>query len=77
MIEKPIQGILKDDIDALVADEVRDLGDRVLVFSRFAGRGRGSGVSIDAPLGVIFDFRGGKRIFPARSRTSCWTVATT
>jgi ketosteroid isomerase-like protein len=38
----------------------RDLGDRVLVLSRFAGRGRGSGVGVDAPLGIVFDLRGGK-----------------
>jgi len=42
------------------ADEVRDLGDRVLVLGRFAGRGRGSGVPVDAPQGIIYDLRAGK-----------------
>ncbi|HEY4897723.1 MAG TPA: nuclear transport factor 2 family protein [Solirubrobacteraceae bacterium] len=38
--------------DVRSMSEFRDLGDRVLVLSRFAGRGRSSGVSVDAPLGV-------------------------
>jgi ketosteroid isomerase-like protein len=46
--------------DVRSMSEFRDLGDRVLVLSRFAGRGRSSGVSVDAPLGVIFDLRGGR-----------------
>ena len=43
-----------------IADEFRDLGDRVLVLGRFAGRGRGSGVPVDAPQGIIYDLRAGK-----------------
>lgn len=42
-----------------VAD-VRDLGDRVLVLGRLEGLGIGSGVPVDAPLGSVFHFRGGK-----------------
>lgn len=41
-------------------DELRDLGDRVLVLGRAEGRGRGSGVEVDAPLGFVVEFRGGK-----------------
>jgi ketosteroid isomerase-like protein len=44
----------------VVADELRDLGDRVLMLGRMEGRGRGSGVQVDASLGIVADFRGGK-----------------
>lgn len=44
----------------IVADEFRDLGDRVLLVGRAEGRGRSSGVSVDAPFGSVVDFRGGK-----------------
>src|SRR5271166_5861892 len=44
----------------LLADEFRDLGDRVLMLGRQEARGRGSGVPVDAPFGVIFDFRADK-----------------
>ena len=44
----------------LVAEEFRDLGDRVLVLGRTEGRGRGSGVPVDAPYAAIFEFRDGK-----------------
>jgi len=40
-----------------VAEEFRDLGDRVLVLGRQVGRGKGSGARVDAPLAVILDFR--------------------
>jgi ketosteroid isomerase-like protein len=46
--------------DVRSASEFRALGDSVLVLSRFAGRGRGSGVEVDAPLGIVFDLRGCK-----------------
>jgi ketosteroid isomerase-like protein len=50
-----------DDLrDVQSASEFRDLGDRVLLLTRFAGRGRGSGVEVAAPLGIVFDLRGGK-----------------
>jgi ketosteroid isomerase-like protein len=49
-----------------VAEEFRDLGDRVLVLGRMEGRGTGSGVPVGAPLGMVFDFRGGK---VSRART--------
>jgi ketosteroid isomerase-like protein len=44
----------------VVADEFRDLGDRVLMLGRMEGRGRGSGVQVDAPLATLADFRNGK-----------------
>jgi len=43
-----------------VADEVRDLGERVLWRGRLEGRGRVSGVPIDTPLDVVYDFHSGK-----------------
>jgi ketosteroid isomerase-like protein len=42
----------------LIAEEFRDLGDRVLVLGRQVARGTGSGAQVDAPLAAIFDFRG-------------------
>jgi uncharacterized protein len=43
-----------------VADEFRDLDDRVLALGRMEGRGKGSGAPVDAPFGVVFHFRGDK-----------------
>ncbi|HEY0515629.1 MAG TPA: nuclear transport factor 2 family protein [Solirubrobacteraceae bacterium] len=40
--------------------EFRDLGDRVVSLGRMEGRGRASGVTVDRPVGTIYDFRGGK-----------------
>jgi ketosteroid isomerase-like protein len=42
----------------IVAEEFRDLGDRVLVLGRMKGRGKGSGVPVDQPFASILDFRG-------------------
>jgi hypothetical protein len=42
----------------IIAEEFRDLGDRVLVLGRMKGRGKGSGAPIDAPFVTIYDFRG-------------------
>ena len=44
----------------VLADEFRDLGDSVLALGRAEGRGRASGVQVDALLGMVFDFRSGK-----------------
>jgi ketosteroid isomerase-like protein len=41
-----------------IPEEFRDLGDRVLLLGRMQGRGKGSGVPVDAPLAIIYDFRG-------------------
>jgi len=43
-----------------IAEEYRDLGGRVLLLGRFEGLGKGSGVPVDAQLGTVYDFRGGK-----------------
>ncbi len=43
-----------------IGSEYRDLGERVLFIGRVQGQGRGSGVPVDAALGILFDFRGGK-----------------
>ncbi len=44
----------------VLAQELRDLGDCVLMLGRIEGRGRGSHAWVDAPTGTIFDFRDGK-----------------
>jgi ketosteroid isomerase-like protein len=49
-----------------VAEEFRDLGDRVLVLGRLEGRGNGSGAPVDQPLVTIVDFRR-ERIWRARN----------
>ena len=41
-----------------VAEEYRDLGDRVLMEGRLSGRGRESGARVDAPAWNLLDFRG-------------------
>jgi ketosteroid isomerase-like protein len=43
-----------------VAEEYRDLSDRVLVLGRLRGHGKGSGVPVEGPSGVVLDFREGK-----------------
>jgi ketosteroid isomerase-like protein len=43
-----------------VVDDYRDLGDRVLCLGRNTARGKGSGVTVDAPTAAILDFRDGK-----------------
>ncbi len=42
----------------IVAEEFRDLGDRVLLLGRMKGRGKGSGVPVDQPFASILDFSG-------------------
>ena len=44
----------------LITDEVRDLGDGAVLLGRTEGRGRASGVRVDAPIGIVYGFRGGK-----------------
>jgi ketosteroid isomerase-like protein len=41
-------------------NEVRDLGDRVLLLGNLKARGRESGVKIESPTGWIYTFRSGK-----------------
>jgi ketosteroid isomerase-like protein len=42
----------------ILRDGFRDLGDLVVMLGRLEGRGKGSGVPVDASLGMVFDFRG-------------------
>ena len=49
----------------IIAEEFRDLGDRVLVLGRMNGRGKSSGVPVDQPFANILDFRG-DRIWRSR-----------
>jgi ketosteroid isomerase-like protein len=44
----------------VIGNEFRDLDDSVLLLGRAEGRGRGSGVEVDMPLGIVYDFRDGK-----------------
>ncbi len=44
----------------VLAGEFRDLGDRVLLLGRTEGRGRGSGIQVDSPIGVVYDFADAK-----------------
>jgi ketosteroid isomerase-like protein len=45
----------------LLGEDFRELGgDRVLMLGRVEGRGRGSGAQVDAPHGVVWNFRGGR-----------------
>ena len=46
--------------------EFRDLGDRVLALFKMAARGRDSGVAVDHPGAIVYEFRDGK-IVRARS----------
>ena len=43
----------------ILRDGFRDLGDVVIMLGRLEGRGKGSGVPVDSPLGMVFDLRGG------------------
>jgi ketosteroid isomerase-like protein len=43
----------------LEPQEIVDFGDRYLVLSRVRGRGKGSGIEVDHPIGLIVVWRGG------------------
>ena len=43
-----------------IAEDLRDLGDQVLMLGRVEGCGKGSGVPVDMPLAQIFNFRDGR-----------------
>ncbi len=43
-----------------LADDYRDLGDRVLWQGRVEARGLGSGAPVSAPLDILYDLRDGK-----------------
>jgi uncharacterized protein len=42
----------------LEPEEMREIGNQVLVLTRVRARGRGSGVEFDQSLGHLFEFRG-------------------
>jgi ketosteroid isomerase-like protein len=44
----------------VLAEDLRDLNDRVLVVGRIWGRGKGSRVPVEAPNAIVMDFRGDK-----------------
>jgi ketosteroid isomerase-like protein len=44
----------------LVQEDVREAGDRVVATGRLVAKGRGSGVELDVPLGLLYEFRDGK-----------------
>ena len=44
----------------ILPDGFRDLADLVIMLGRLEGLGKGSGVPVDASLGIVFDLRGGK-----------------
>jgi len=48
-----------EELRILVYD-VRDLGDGAVVLGRTEGRGRASGVELEAPIGIVYEFRCGK-----------------
>ena len=52
-------------------DEMRDLGSRVLVLSVQRGRGKGSGVEVEARYAVLYDLQGHEII----SMRLYWTAA--
>jgi ketosteroid isomerase-like protein len=43
----------------LIIEEVRDLGDQVLVLGRLQARGLGSGVPVDEPIAIVHRLRDG------------------
>ncbi len=43
-----------------IAEDYRDIGDRVLLLGRLEGRGLASGVPVSAPLDILYDLRDGK-----------------
>jgi ketosteroid isomerase-like protein len=44
----------------IVPDEIRDLGEHVLVLAHYRARGRASGAEVDLPVGYVATFRDGK-----------------
>jgi ketosteroid isomerase-like protein len=47
----------------LEPEEIRDLGDRILVTGRWSSRGKGSGAEVESPAAWIFVIREGRVIF--------------
>ncbi len=49
-----------EDLAFASGSEVRDLGEKTLMIGRLQGRGKGSGVTVDTPIAVLYDHRGGQ-----------------
>jgi uncharacterized protein (TIGR02246 family) len=47
----------------LEPEEIRDLGDRILVVGRWSSRGRESGAEVESPAAWIFAVRDGRIVF--------------
>src|SRR3954453_6116387 len=47
----------------LEPEEIRDLGDRILVVGRWSSRGRESGAEVESPAAWIFAVRDGRVVF--------------
>ncbi len=43
-----------------IAEDVRDVGEQVVMLGRIVGRGKGSGAAVEMPLGQVYDLRDGK-----------------
>ena len=73
---RKLTAVWTDNFDdfATEVEEVRDLGDRVMILGGTVGRIKGTGVPIRQPVGAVFsDFRDGKigeaHFFMAKQRT--------
>ena len=47
----------------LEPEDIRDLGDRILVVGRWSSRGKESGAEVESPAAWIFAVRGGRIVF--------------
>ena len=65
---RQVTAVWTDNFDdyTIVPDEIRDLGDRVLVLGEQTGRIKGSGVPIRQPIGIVFSNFGDGLIREAR-----------
>jgi uncharacterized protein (TIGR02246 family) len=51
-------------------EEIRDLGDRILVSGRWTSRGKGSGADVESPAAWIFAVRDGRIVFSRAYRNA-------
>jgi ketosteroid isomerase-like protein len=65
---RELQRELWDALDEIQAEfaEIRDLGDRIVATGRLRTRGRGSGIEMESPYGVVADYAD-------RKATLVWT----
>ena len=43
----------------VAVEEIKEIGDRVIVLGQVQARGRGSGLALDSPVAYMFEFRDG------------------